>query len=243
MAVKILHLYHDIMNLYGDYGNIVILKKHLEDQGLHVIVEEKTLGNEFRLRDYDFVYIGSGTERNLDAVLEDLRMHLEEIKEYIENDGILLATGNSFEMFGSKIDDQDALKIFDFEVKRDDDRTTSDVIYESEYFHNKIVGFINMQTKMYHNMNPLFKVIFGVGENEKNDYEGVKYKNFYGTHVSGPIFARNPEFLEEFVIKIGKKQDSNFKIKSVRYSNEEEGYELVLRELTQRNERKKEEKK
>ena len=46
-------------------------------------------------------------------------------------------------------------------------------------------------------MNPFFKVELGIGENENNDYEGVKYKNFYGTHVSGPILARNPELLEK----------------------------------------------
>ena len=51
-------------------------------------------------------------------------------------------------------------------------------------------------SKMYHNMNPFFKVKFGIGENENNDYEGVKYKNFFGTHISGPVLVRNPEFLQ-----------------------------------------------
>ena len=51
-----------------------------------------------------------------------------------------------------------------------------------------------------YDINPFFKVELGIGENENNDYEGVKYKNFYGTHVSGPILARNPELLEKMVV-------------------------------------------
>ena len=239
MSVKLLHLYHDIMNLYGDYGNVVILKKHLEDQGLNVVLDKKTIGDDINFKDYDFIFIGSGTERNLDFVLEDLKKKLESLKEYIENNGIILCTGNSFEMFGEKIDAKEALKIFDYEVKRDKDRTTSDVIYQSKYLNHQVVGFVNRGSKMYHNMNPFFQVEFGIGENEKNDYEGVKYKNFYGTHISGPILARNPELLEKIVMEICKKGNNGFKMKNISYSNEEQGYELVLSELTKRKEGKK----
>ena len=239
MSIKLLHLYHDIMNLYGDYGNIVILKKHLEDQGLNVVLDKKTIDDEINFKNYDFIFIGSGTERNLDFVLEDLKKKSEPLKEYIENNGIILCTGNSFEMFGEKIDNNDALKIFDFEVRRDKDRTPSDIIYESKFLNKPVVGFVNKQTKIYHNMNPFFSVIFGIGENEKNDYEGVKYKNFYGTHISGPVLVRNPELLEKLVLDIAKSNQSGFKQKKVQYTNEEKGYELVLSELKKRQEGKK----
>lgn len=234
MNIRLLHLYYNIMNLYGDYGNIIILKKHLEDQGANVIVDKKSIYDEYSVKDYEFIYIGSGTENSLDRVLKDLSYKKDDLKEYIDNKKVILATGNSFEMFGKKIDDEEALGIFDFEVKRDKDRSTSDVIYESELFKNPIVGFVNKGSKIYHNMNPFFKVRFGIGENENNDYEGVKYKNFYGTHVSGPVLARNPEFLQRIVLEICKTKKANFKPKKVEYKNEEEGYELVLEELKKR---------
>lgn len=234
MNIRILHLYYNIMNLYGDYGNIIILKKHLEDQGANVIVDKKSIYDEYCVKDYDFIYIGSGTENSLDRVLKDLFLKKDDLQKYIDNKKVILATGNAFEMFGKKIDDEEALGIFDFEVKRDKDRSTSDVIYESELLKNPIVGFVNKGSKIYHNMNPFFKARFGIGENENNDYEGVKYKNFYGTHVSGPILARNPEFLQRIVLEICKTKKSNFKLKKVEYENEEEGYELVLEELRKR---------
>lgn len=238
MQVKLLHLYYDIMNLYGDYGNVVVLKKYLEDQGASVILDKKTIGDEINVKKYDFIFIGSGTERSLDRVLLDFSKYKDDIKEYIDEKKILLATGNSFEMFGKSIDNKEAIGIFDFEVKRDKDRTTSDVIYESQYLKKVVVGFVNKGTRMYHNMNPFFKVEFGIGENENNDYEGVKYKNFYGTHLSGPVLARNPDFAMTIVTEIMKDVKPNFKLKKVNYQNETDGYELVLSELRKRKESK-----
>lgn len=235
--IKLLHLYYDIMNLYGDYGNVSILKKHLEDQGFEVLLEKKTIGERIDFDEYDFVFIGSGTERNLDVVLEDFRKYKDNLKEYIDKEKVILLTGNSFEMFGKSIDEKEALKIFDFETKREKDRITSDIIYKSKFLENKVVGFVNKCTKIYHNNNPFFEVDFGVGENENNDYEGIKYKNLYGTHVSGPILVRNPELLKVIVEIICKKRNSNFKCKEIEYKNENAGYELVLKELANRKEK------
>ena len=234
--IKLLHLYYDIMNLYGDYGNVSILKKHLEDQGFEVLLDKKTIGEEIEFDEYDFIFIGSGTERNLDIVLEELRMYKENLKEYIDKEKVILLTGNSFEMLGKSIDEKEALKILDFEVKREKDRTTSDIIYISKFLENKVVGFVNKCTKIYHNNNPFFEVDFGIGENENNDYEGIKYKNLFGTHVSGPILVRNPELLKIIVETICKNRNSNFKCKEIEYTNEKEGYELVLKELQNRKE-------
>ena len=239
MNVKLLHLYYNLLNLYGDYGNVLILKKHLEDQGFNVTLDKKTVYDEYKLDDYDFVFIGCGTESKLDRALKDLKTKKDELKKYIDGGKVLLATGNSFEMFGNKIDDDEALGIFDFEVKRDKDRTNANVLYSSEYLKEKVVGTVNKATRIYHNMNPFFKVELGCGENENNDYEGVKYKNFYGTHVSGPILARNPELLEKLVVEIGKTKKSNFKLKKVTYANERKGYEIVL-ELLEKSKAEKE---
>ncbi len=218
----------------GITGNVRILKKHLEDQGLDVSLEQKSFEDEINLEDYDFIYLGSGTERSLDAVLEDIKKYKEKLNQLIHRDKPMLCTGNSFEMFGKTIDEKEALGIFDFETKRNKLRDVGDVIYKSKYLEKKVVGFINKQTYMYHNMNPLFSVEFGVGENENNDYEGVKYKNFFGTHVTGPILIKNPELLQHFVEIICHNRNKDFKMKEIAYPNEIEGYELTLDELEKR---------
>lgn len=229
MEINILHLYGDILNLYGEYGNVVIMKKHLEDQGLKVNIDKRTIGDEIEFSKYHFIYMGCGTEKNLDAVLKDIKKYKDSLIKAIENETVFLASGNSFEMFGKKIDEENALGIFDYETVRLKYRVTSDVIYtpvDANYFSNvgnddknteykeemKVVGFVNKMTEMYHNMSPLFKVEAGIGENKNNDYEGVKYFNFYGTHVLGPILAKNPRFLKSLLIKICKKVDEKFEI-------------------------------
>ena len=212
MKIYILHLYSDLLNLYGEYGNVVVLKKYLENQGVDVIVEKKTIGDEIDFEKYHFIYLGCGTESSLDVALHDLKRYQITINSVIENNVVILATGNSFEMFGKTIDGKEALGVFDYEVMRLPDRVTSDVIYTylgtlpSDVPSIKIVGFVNKMTEIYHNFSPLFKVEFGIGENKRNDYEGVHYFNFYGTHVSGPILVKNPEFLK-VLVNSGKLRD------------------------------------
>ena len=234
MTIKILHLYYDLMNLYGEYGNVKILEHHLKDIGANVEVDKKTINDEISINDYDFIYVGAGTERNQIVALEDLKRYKEEIKKYIDSGKYALLTGNSFEMLGKKIEKVEALNILDFEVSRTKDRMTSDVIFKSKYFKNEAVGFINKMSNITNNQNPLFEVLFGIGENENNDYEGIKYKNLYGTYLSGPLLVRNPEILKTLILGICEVKDRNFKCKINTYKNEEDGYSLVLAELMKR---------
>ena len=234
MTIKVLHLYYDLMNLYGEYGNVKILEHHLKDIGVNVEVDRKTINDEISINDYDFIYAGAGTERNQMVVLEDLKKYKEDIKKYIDSGKYALLTGNSFEMLGKKIEKVEALNILDFEVSRTKDRMTSDVIFKSKYFKNEIVGFINKMSNITNNQNPLFEVLFGIGENENNDYEGIKYKNIYGTYLSGPLLVRNPEILRTLILGICEVKDRNFKCKINTYKNEEDGYSLVLAELMRR---------
>ncbi len=163
MKIRLLHLYYDILNLYGEYGNVVVLKKHLEDQGYEVLLDKKTIGDYIDFSKYNFIYMGCGTERNLEAVLKDITQYKKDIKKAIDNKVVFLLTGNSFELFGKSIDDKECLGIFEYEAKRTKDRITSDIIYESKYLENRVVGFINMMTEMHNNSIPLFnKVLFGV---------------------------------------------------------------------------------
>lgn len=234
MVIKILHLYYDLMNLYGEYANLKILEKHLNDQGFEVIIEKKTIKEEIQFENYDLVYIGAGTEKNEAIILNDLIKYKEDIKNYIDKQKFIIATGNSFEIFGKTIDGKEGLNIFDFEVTRTSDRITSDVIYTSNYFEDKVVGFVNKMGNVVHNINPLFTVEFGIGTNENNDYEGIKYKNFYGTYLLGPILLRNPYLLKKLVADICKLKNDKFVYKVKKYKNEEEGYKLVLNELEKR---------
>lgn len=238
MEIKLLHLYYDIMNLYGEYGNIKILQKHLEDQGANVIVDKKTINEEINFEEYDFIYIGSGTEKNQEVILEDIkRNHKENFIKAIENNKVMLLTGNSYEILGKDIAGQEALGILNFETERTEKRITADIIAKSKILKNKVVGFVNNMSSIKNNDNPLFEIEFGEGESATSKFEGVTYKNVIGTHLIGPLLIRNPEILKMLVDKICRQKDENFEYKEIEYAEEEKAYELVLKELENREEK------
>ena len=138
MEVKILHLYHDIMNLYGEYGNIKILEKHLKDQGIGVIIDRKSIGDKKDFDLYDFIYMGCGTEKNQKAILKDLLNEKEQFINAIENDHVMLFTGNSFEILGKSIDEDQAIGLLNFETKHQEKRITTDVICTSPIFETRL---------------------------------------------------------------------------------------------------------
>ena len=243
MKIKMLHLYPDLMNLYGEYGNVRLMERHLKDQGYEVKLETKTKGENIKFDSYDFIYMGCGTERNQEVILRDLEKYKEDIKKYIAAKKVFLATGNSYEIFGEEIvtdkGDIEGLNIFKFKTIQTENRGVSDVIMTSKYLKNPVVGFINKMTNISNNSHKLFDVDFGIGEDVENKIDGIKQNNFYETHVVGPILARNPELLELLVKTVCSNIDLDFKLKKVNYTNDQKGYELVLSELTKRKESEK----
>ena len=239
MEIKLLHLYYDIMNLYGEYGNIKILEQHLKDQGFEVIVDKKSIGETKDFKQYDFIYMGCGTERNQETILKDILEEKEELKSFIEEGKTILLTGNSFEILGKSIDGKPALEFLDFETEHTKNRETADVICASNNLNNKVVGFINTMSVIKNNDKPLLKIEWNSESSKVDEPEGIIYKNLMGTHLIGPLLIRNPEVLRMIIEKICKAKDENFKYKEIEYEDEQKGYELVLKELQGRAELKK----
>ena len=88
MKITIGYLYYDLLNLYGDSGNIKTLLYHLKEQDIDVNVKYMTIGDEKDLSDVDMLYVGSGTENNILLALEDLKKDEKKLKEYIKNNKI-----------------------------------------------------------------------------------------------------------------------------------------------------------
>ncbi|MGM9834907.1 MAG: glutamine amidotransferase [Bacilli bacterium] len=200
--IKIAHLYYDLMNLYGENGNVRVLAKTLEKQNLDVEVRFLSIEDEIDFQSYDFFYIGTGSEENQLLVLEHLKNYQNDIKDAIENGKYFIVTGNAIELFGKQIitkDNQviDTLNIFDYESIITDFRIIGEQVYTTSLLDKKIIGFQNRETIMKtNNNNSLFNVITGTGYEPNIKKEGIHYKNFFGTYLLGPILVRNPYFLD-----------------------------------------------
>lgn len=201
-SVNILHLYYDLMNLYGEYGNIIALRDAFKLQGIEVKIDKKSIGDTIDFMKYDIVYIGAGSEYNQELVRQDLLKYKSELNAYIESYKILIATGNSYELFGDKIDKKEALGIFHFKsfyksITTDvGDRIVNEEIMDTDFLGSPVVGFVNRNSVNDIKDGYLFKVRKGYGNDIKDKFEGIHYKNFYGTYLLGPLLIRNPYLLD-----------------------------------------------
>lgn len=226
MKIVIAHLYYDLLNLYGENGNVKALKKYLENQNIEVEIKYVSLFDELCFDDYDFVYIGMGTENNQKFTLEHLLNYKKDIKNYIENDGFILATGNSLELFGKYIinnlnEKYATLKIFNYYAELNDNRLVCESIVKDETLELPIIGFQNRCSNIKNNKNYWFKTIqnFKIDDN-KDEYEGIHYKNFYGTYLIGPILVRNPHLLQNIANLLITSKNKDYEIKKIDFDYE-----------------------
>lgn len=192
-TIKILHLYYDLLNMYGENGNMRALVKKIEAQRIDVVVDFKSVDDQIDFKDYDFIYVGTGSDENYELAKNDLRKYGDNLKECIKNNVFILATGNALDLFGE-------LKILNFKTKKIDFRIIGEQVYNYKDIDKKVIGFQNRDKVIIEDDERyLFEVIKGTGYDINYKYEGIRYNNFYGTYLLGPLLIRNPYFLEYLV--------------------------------------------
>ena len=238
MEIRVLHLYYDLMNLYGEYANVSVLERFLLQQGADVRIDRLSLYDEVDFSVYDFVYIGSATERKQLIALENIMKYKSQIKDAYQNGTAFLATGNAFELFGKNIktpsgETLDCLGLFDFCTEvNDKQRTLEDQVCDGIFSEIKAVGFINKASEIFGIETPMFKVVSGCGNNKNEATEGIAVNNFYGTHLTGPLLVKNPDIAEFFVKLLCNKKGIEFS--GIDSENEKKAYKITLNALMER---------
>lgn len=209
--INILHLYYDLMNLSGDSGNISALLDAFDKQHVKVHIDKLSIKDKINFKKYDLIYIGHGSTINQNIVRKDILKYKKQIKSVIENDIPFIATGNSYELFGKKINDEEALGIFNFnsfDIKKiitddeiqNENRFTSELVGISDYIDKPIIGVINHNHENNLNGNSFIKVIKGFGNTSTSLEEGIHKYHFIGTYTLGPLLIRNP-YLKDKIVK------------------------------------------
>ncbi len=234
MKITIAHLYYDLLNLYGESGNVKALKRQLEDQGIDVTIKFVTVGDELKFEDYDFVYLGMGTEENQHLVLKHLITYKKEVKDAIEKKTFFLVTGNSIELFGKAILDKNRKKrkglgCFKYTAKEEDFRMVDEALMQADFLEKPILGFQNQSSVIRDNQKPMFRVIKGIGAYPKSEGEGIHYRNFYGTYLIGPILVRNPEFLKYMTKELILSKNPKFTMKKFKLELETNAYDNFIK--------------
>ena len=240
MELKLLHIFDDVMNLYGEYANVAVLARYLTDLGHTVTVDTLSLYEKKDISGYDFYYMGAGTERKQKLALTQLLNHREALLRACDEGKVMLFTGNAFELLGASVTDAEgktfeALHLADFTTVEGKRRITGDCLAKFDETGDVLVGFMNKCSRTTGVEKPLFKLQMGFGNDADRGAEGFRKNNCLGTHLTGPILVKNPAMLK-YIARLLLGADC---ADTVTYSYMEKGYETTLSELQKRLEQTK----
>ncbi len=206
MELKICHLYPDVLNLYGDGGNIRCLTQRLNWRGIGVEVTKMPIGSKESLTGFDLIFIGGGQDFEQQVLLEDLhRGRDRELVAAIEDGVCVLAICGGYQMLGAYYETHDgkrcdfvgALDLWTVGAKK---RMIGNYMYKvpEDLGGFTVVGFENHsgQTRLGPGVKPLGQVLAGFGNNGEDGTEGAVYKNVFGTYSHGPLLPKNPAFAD-----------------------------------------------
>lgn len=217
MKIKILHLYPDLLNLYGDKGNIECLRKRLVWRGIEAEVVSHTCDDDdFDLSDVDIVFIGGGSDREQKIVCGRLLEKKEALKAYVEDNGALVAVCGGYQLLGKyyKLSDEviEGLDILDIYTEQGGKRLIGNIVLDTDFLEQKIVGFENHGGRTYiGGHKPLGRVVYGFGNDENSGAEGVIYKNVVATYLHGPLFPKNPALCDYVLTRAIRRKYPDFK--------------------------------
>lgn len=196
-SITILQLYPRDMNIYGDWGNTLVLKRRLEWHGYLVKLREHNPGDTFPI-DVDIVVGGGGQDSGQNKISDDLMKIREQLISLAEDYVPMLLVCGLYQQFGHFFKTRDGVTIpglglFDIETHGGNERMIGNVVAHSQQF-GEIVGYENHSgiTTLGPNATPLAQVTRGAGNNNRDRTEGARYRNVIGTYLHGSILPKNP---------------------------------------------------
>ena len=210
MERNICHLYPDILNLYGDRGNIITMKRRLEGRGIKVNIDECSIGQPLNADKYDIFFIGGGQDFEQEVLLRDLSSgKAQDIRTAVEEEKTFLAICGGYQMLGEyyktwdgvQLDFIGAIGVHTIGAK---ERMIGNYMFRTtpESGDTVVVGFENHSGKTYlsEQVAPLGMMLSGNGNNGEDKTEGARYKNVFGTYSHGSLLPKNP-VLCDFILQ------------------------------------------
>ena len=206
MELNICHLYPDLLNVYGDVGNILILKNRAEKRGIKVNIINTSLNDDFDKDNMDIVFFGGGQDYEQSIVSADLMKNKKDsISKYIEEGKVFIAICGGYQLLGNYYrapngEKLPGLGILDIYTEGGQNRFIGDTVIYNEKFNETYVGFENHSGRTYiNNLSPLGKCLKGYGNNGEDGYEGCIYKNTFCTYFHGSLLSKNPELADRIL--------------------------------------------
>jgi lipid II isoglutaminyl synthase (glutamine-hydrolysing) len=201
------HLYPDQLNLYGDRGNILVLRQRCQQRGIQLRVVELGIGDALAPDEYDMLFIGGGQDKEQAPVAQDL-LEIKGIGLWaaIEDDMPVLAVCGGYQLLAhyyrpASGSDMRGLGVFDAWTIHKGPRIPRCIgNIAISWNGTTLVGFENHGGRTYlGSAQPLGKVLKGHGNNSEDGTEGAVYRNTYGTYLHGSLLPKNPHFADHLI--------------------------------------------
>ena len=202
--VVIAHLYPHDMNIYGDLGNVIALRRRLEWRGIDVEVRSVDVGSPFDFSDVDIVFGGGGQDSGQGAITDDLLSRGEDLRGLATAGTPMLVVCGTYQLFGSSFVTADGatlpgIGIFRAHTVAGSTRLIGNIVIDSPF--GRLVGFENHsgQTILDPGQEPLGAVTSGFGNDHDSHQEGARTDNVIGTYLHGPVLPKNPRLTDHLL--------------------------------------------
>jgi len=210
------------MNIYGDMGNIITLRKRCEWRDIDLELDSMTFGEIDKRTRGDIYFMGGGQDNDMYSVFEDMLANKKDfIKSEIESNKVFLLICGGFQLFGEYFLDAKGREIKGLGVlpittkapgdklaqrclgniisKISDELEAQISLYYKQDFSNYLIGFENHSGQTFINndsVKPLAKTVLGFGNNNTQKVEGARYKNIFASYTHGSLLPKNPHFAD-----------------------------------------------
>lgn len=223
--MKTAWLYHDFMDLYGDKGNIMVLKKRCEDRGIPFEVDRIGIGEEADLSEYDLIFLGGGADKEQLKLIPDLLSRKENIRKALDTGSFALLICGGYQLFGQYYIAADGTRIdglgfnsYWTDTGQEGSRCIGNIVIEADLdgFKTEIIGFENHGGQTRGVEKPLGKVIKGFGNSFEAGQEGYYDGRMLGTYLHGPLLPKNPQVADFVITKAMQKRDPSFSMSDLK---------------------------
>lgn len=219
-TIKILHMYADMLDLYGDGGNMEVMAFRCKKRGIECQIDKYSIDSEMPdFSSYDLIYIGGGADLEQQHISADLLKCRDGIVKAYKNGTFLFLICGGYQLMGKYYRDADGndikgLGLFDYFTVAPNSRRKrciGNIVIETNITGKpvKVVGFENHGGQTQSVKTPFGKVLFGNGNCSKSEAEGYCEKNVIATYLHGPCLSKNPEisdYMIEYCVNRGESE-------------------------------------
>jgi CobQ-like glutamine amidotransferase family enzyme len=206
-TLRVCALYPDLMNIYADRGNLLLLERRCHWRGLGFSLTASGLGEALDPAGADLFYIGGGQDRDQRLCARDLAsVKRDALHEAVARQAVVLAVCGGYQLLGRSYqlgaETLPGVGLVELEtVRSDGPRLIGNVAIEVELDpgdRRVLAGFENHggRTTLGAGAQPLGRVLRGHGNNGSDGYEGVRAGSVIGTYLHGPLLPKNAWFAD-----------------------------------------------